>query len=92
MQLCARRRRFGSKFGGRRLREQPFELPGKRLPVALAEGWRPAGIHAARAQLVHEFTHGEPRFDIVPGIDFAARIEHAAALGERGGGERGCPR
>ena len=25
-----------------RLREQPFELPGKRLPVALAEGWRPA--------------------------------------------------
>ena len=62
--------------------------PGKCLAVALAKGRRAARLNAARAQFIHEFAHRQPRCDIVMGIDFTARIEHARAFCERGGRQR----
>ena len=50
MQLCARRPRFGSKFDRAVLREQPVELFGKRLAVAVAKMGATAGVHPPLAR------------------------------------------
>jgi hypothetical protein len=50
------------------------------LPIALAEGWRAAGLQAAAAHGVHEIAHVQPLADVFACVQLTARIQSQAAF------------
>jgi hypothetical protein len=55
--------------------QETIQLIRKCLPIARIERVRTAGFDAGFAQTVHEIPHTEVIPDVVPGIQFAARIQ-----------------
>ncbi len=73
------------------MRYQPIQLIREGFPVRVAEGRRPAGLHAAGPHGLHEIAHVEPLADVFGGIALAAWGQHTDALVDqvRGQGDVG---
>ena len=60
----------------------------KRLPVALAQRRRSAGMNSAGPQRIHEVAHVEPLADGLRGMELAARAERMSAVSHHLGRQR----